>query len=116
MPIIVTKDSLFEHLEIQQSCRTYFKFLAFKHVFPAHVDKILLWIHVNAHAEGVDREWSEYGHGQMPWYGLISPYLQSSQGSISPGVLSFRSSCFPSPFEGALLATAASACRGTVCP
>ena len=64
MLFIVTEDRLFEHLEIQQSCRIYFEFLAFIHIFPAPVDKVLLWIHVNACAEGVDRECSEHGNGQ----------------------------------------------------
>ena len=56
MLFIVTEDRLFRHLDIQQPCSIYFEFLAFMHVVPAHVDKVLLWIHVNACAEGVDRE------------------------------------------------------------
>ena len=47
------KDRLFEHLENQQSRKLHFEILALLLVFPAHVDKPLLWIHVNGSAGGL---------------------------------------------------------------
>ena len=54
-------------LKLNSHAKKKIAFLAFM-MFASSCDKLLLWNHVSASAEGVDGERSGHGNGRMPWY------------------------------------------------